>query len=1048
MMKKILLAIVSLTLLANVLFAGTTGKIAGKVKDAKSGQALPGVNVIIEGTRMGAATNKDGYYFILNVPPGTYTLKFSMIGYSTYVVKDVRVKIDLTTTENAELEPVVLAGKEVVVVAKRSPVQKDVAASEKNITSAQIQVLPVSSVSDLVGYQAGVTSNMGIRGAGADQTLFMVDGVSLRDERTNEPISLVPLSAVQAVSVQTGGFSAEYNNVRSGVVNLVTKEGSRKQYTGTFTYKVRPPAPKHFGISPYDPKSFWLRPYMDPEVCWNGTENSDWDKYTQRQYPVFEGWNAISERLLKDDDPTNDLTPAALQRLYEWQHRKQGDIKKSDYNIDAGFGGPVPFIGHKLGDLRFYTSYRRERDMYLMELSRDAFINHSLMTKITSDITPSMKLSILGIYGETFATNASRSGGSSYFRTTSGVASIVNRRGFTVPWRIYTDIYYSPTARYYGAFSAKLTQVINPTTFYEVQIEQVHKKYFTSPGALRDTTKKYEIFPGYFVDEAPVGYWPEPSYGIGKQIALGGAVSTSRDYSQITTTSGRADITSQVNENNQVKTGFSVVYDQFRMSFGMVNKFLPEGNTWTKIDRNPIRGNFYIQDKLEYQGFISTLGLVAEFTNPNGNWYNVGPYDRAFFSESYKPSEESKFLTKKMKTRVTVSPRIAISHPITVNSKLYFNYGHYRQIPTSERLYRVQRDLREKLSYIGDPTIPLAKTVAYELGYDQAISNNYLFHLAAYYKDVSDEEFWVRYISFDGKVNYRKITSNAYEDIRGFEADLTKMTGRWFTGNINYEYRVGTSGYFGSARYYENPAEQRQYLRRNPVQYKPRPTPRIKTYLDFHTPMDFGRKILGQRPLAGWNFNIIARWTAGSWFSWNPNNVPGIEYNVQWKSYRNVDLKLQKTIPFKKFDVRFFMDIYNALNIKRFSGYSFYNIHDYNFYMQSLHLPQDIGDKLGYGNIPGNDKPGDFRDDGVDYQPMEWTPSISQVTDPSARAIYYDASTKKYMQYKNDTWVKVDDNRVKEVLDKKAYIDMPNQTFFTFLNPRSIFFGLTVSFHL
>ena len=1048
MMKKILLAIVSLALLSNVLFAGTTGKIAGKVKDSTSGQPLPGVNVIVEGTRMGAATNKDGYYVILNVPPGDYTLRFSMIGYAPYIIKNVRVKIDLTTVENALLKPVVISGKEVVVVAKRPPVQKDVAASTKNITAAQIQVLPVSNVSDLVGYQAGVTSGMSIRGSGSDQTLFMVDGISLRDERTNQPISLVPLSAVQAVSVQTGGFSAEYNNVRAGVVNLVTKEGGRKHYSGTITYKMRPPSPKHFGISPYDPKSYWLRPYLDPAVCWNGTENSNWDSYMQRQYPKFEGWNAISERMLKDNDPTNDLTPEALQRLYEWQHRKQGDIKKPDYNIDAGFGGPVPFISHKLGDLRFYTSYRRERDMYLMELSRDAFVNHSLMTTITSDITPSVKLSILGIYGETFATNASRSGGASYFQTTSGVASVINRTGFTIPWRIYTDIYYAPTARYYGTLSAKFTQVLNPTTFYEVQVKQIRKKYFTNAPALRDTTKKYEIFPGYFVDEAPVGYWPEPAYGIGKQIALGGAVSTSRDYSRIITTSGRFDFTSQVNENNEVKTGFNVVYDQFRMSFGMVNKFLPEGNTWTKIDRNPIRGNFYVQDKLEYQGFISTLGLVTEFTNPNGNWYNVTPYDRPFFSESYNPKEDSKFLTKKMKTRVTVSPRLAISHPITDNSKLYFNYGHFRQIPTSERLYRIQRDLREKMQYMGDPTIPLAKTISYELGFDQAISNNYLFHLAAYYKDISDEEFWVRYFSFDGKVNYRKITNNRYEDIRGFEADLTKMMGRWFTGNINYEYRVGTSGYFGSARYYENPADQREYLRRNPVQYKPRPTPRLKTYFDFHTPMDFGTKFLGRHPLGGFNLNIIARWTAGGWFSWNPNNVPGIEYNVHWKSYKNVDLKLQKIFPFKKFDIRLFMDIYNALNIKRFSGLSFSDSHDYNFYMQSLHLPAGVTDKLGYGNIPGNDNPGDYRDEGVPYQPMEWTSGVKNVTNPNSKVIYYDASTKKYMQYQNNSWVNADDKLVKDILDKKAYIDMPNQTFFTFLNPRSIFFGLTVSFHL
>ena len=409
--------------------------------------------------------------------------------------------------------------------------------------------------------------------------------------------------------------------------------------------------------------------------------------------------------------------------------------------------------------------------------------------------------------------------------------------------------------------------------------------------------------------------------------------------------------------------------------------------------------------------------------------------------------ENSKFMTQKIKPRVMVSPRIAISHPITENSKLYFNYGHYREVPTSERLYRVQRDLRDKMDFVGDPTIHLAKTVAYELGFDQAISNSYLFHLAAYYKDITDEEFWVRYISADGKVNYRKITSNAYEDIRGFEADLRKMTGRWFTGDINYEYRVGTSGYFGTALYYQNPADQREYLRRNPVQYKPRPQPRFKAYLDFHTPFDFGRTIIGQKPLGGWNLNLIARWTAGAWFTWDPNNIPGIEYNVQWKNYKNFDIKLSKTFPLKSFDLKLFMDVYNLFNIKRFSGLSFTDSHDYNFYMQSLHLSNSVGNKLGYGNIPGKDKPGDYRNDGVDYQPMEWIENVTKVSEPNPRVIYYDASAKKYMQYANNSWQVVNDKTINDILDKKAYIDMPNQTFYTFLNPRSIFFGLTVSYH-
>ncbi|MDZ7272265.1 MAG: TonB-dependent receptor, partial [candidate division KSB1 bacterium] len=328
-----------------LVFAGTTGKIAGVVTDAETGQPLPAVNVVIEGTTMGAATALDGHYVILNVPPGVYTLRASMMGYATVTVTDVRVKIDLTTTQDFKLAPQTLLGQEVVVVAERPVVQVDVAASQKNVTASEITALPVTKVTDAIGLQAGVTSGLGIRGSGSDQAIFMVDGVVLRDERDNRPITGVPLSAVREVSVQVGGFSAEYTNVRSGVVNVVTREGDPKGYSGTLTFKIRPPGPKHFGISPYDRNSYWLRPYLDDAVCWTGTKNGAWDAYTQRQYPEFDGWNKVSALTLQDDDPSNDLTPQGAQQVFLWEHRKQGDIKDPDYLFDAGFGGPVPFIG-------------------------------------------------------------------------------------------------------------------------------------------------------------------------------------------------------------------------------------------------------------------------------------------------------------------------------------------------------------------------------------------------------------------------------------------------------------------------------------------------------------------------------------------------------------------------------------------------------------------------------------------------------------------------------------------------------------------------------
>ena len=139
----------------------------------------------------------------------------------------------------------------------------------------------------VVGLEAGVSSTLEIRGSQSNEVLFLVDGISFRDDRNNKPITTIPLSAVQEISIQSGGFGAEYSNVRSGVVNVVTKEGDPNRYEGAITFKTSPAQPKHFGMSPFDPNSYWLRPYLDPEVSWVGTKNGPWDQYTQNQYAAF-----------------------------------------------------------------------------------------------------------------------------------------------------------------------------------------------------------------------------------------------------------------------------------------------------------------------------------------------------------------------------------------------------------------------------------------------------------------------------------------------------------------------------------------------------------------------------------------------------------------------------------------------------------------------------------------------------------------------------------------------------------------------------------------
>ncbi len=114
-MKKILLL---LLLIPFFVFAGTTGKLAGTIKDAQTGEALVGANVIIEGTNLGAATNINGEYVILNISPGRYNVKFSYIGYETLLLQDVSITVDQTTLLQMVLNRQTIQVDEIIVTAR------------------------------------------------------------------------------------------------------------------------------------------------------------------------------------------------------------------------------------------------------------------------------------------------------------------------------------------------------------------------------------------------------------------------------------------------------------------------------------------------------------------------------------------------------------------------------------------------------------------------------------------------------------------------------------------------------------------------------------------------------------------------------------------------------------------------------------------------------------------------------------------------------------------------------------------------------------------
>ncbi|MCK5684400.1 TonB-dependent receptor, partial [bacterium] len=274
-----------------VVFSATTGKIMGKVIDGESKEALLGVNVMVVGTSLGAATDENGEFFILNVSPGTWNIRVNMIGYASEIKQGVVVYSDLSSEVNFDLKFSVIEGEEVIVEAKRPLIQKDISSSRNTITSEQIQSVPVDNIVGLVGLSAGFVDGHA-RGGRDGEILFFIDGVANVDPMSNAQEGNISNLGIEEISVITGGFSAEYGNAQSGIVNVVTKEGG-SSFSGSIRHKLSFDRNElqntEFGIGGpipfFNSRWFISGEALDTKGFYDGSDDKDYSlsgKYTMR----------------------------------------------------------------------------------------------------------------------------------------------------------------------------------------------------------------------------------------------------------------------------------------------------------------------------------------------------------------------------------------------------------------------------------------------------------------------------------------------------------------------------------------------------------------------------------------------------------------------------------------------------------------------------------------------------------------------------------------------------------------------------------------------
>ena len=232
--KNVLICLFFLLMLSANLLGQTSGKLVGKVTD-KNGEPLIGANVILDGTTIGAATDVEGYYSIINIRAGNYKIRFRFLGYKTQVVENIRISADQTSKLDASLELEVIEGEEVVIVAQKSLVEYNQTSSVSSVNKDDIKNLPVQSLSEIVNLQAGVIDGH-FRGGRIGEVQYQVDGVTVNNPFSNNSMLDIDRSVIEEVQVISGTFDAKYGQAMSGVVNTVLKTGNDKFEYSLETY--------------------------------------------------------------------------------------------------------------------------------------------------------------------------------------------------------------------------------------------------------------------------------------------------------------------------------------------------------------------------------------------------------------------------------------------------------------------------------------------------------------------------------------------------------------------------------------------------------------------------------------------------------------------------------------------------------------------------------------------------------------------------------------------------------------------------------------------
>jgi outer membrane receptor protein involved in Fe transport len=780
-MYRFVAILTALLLLAGLLFGGTTGKLSGTVRNAETGKPLSGANVYIEGTRLGAATDLNGDFYIINIPAGRYTVTTSSMGYQSVTVRNILITADFTTKYDFELSTEILeAGKEVVIVAERPLVETDRTSSVRVSTAEEIENLPVRGYRDVVALQSGVVeheyypgdarqgertqgSRLQIRGGRPEEVGYWVDGFSQTDPQTGFSTTAINNTAIQEVILMTGGFSAEYGKIMSGAVNVITKSGT-DSYSGSFEavtdnfinddvhrmdYNVYA-ASLGGPIIPGDDRFTF---YLSGERRWQRDRAPKYNtRDMNRLYLEIIGENP--------DDATYRLPGNSLSG---WTYQGKLKFRVSDA------------ITLDLGTLGSEDDWSEFRQWYLFDIShtpRYLDRNASAYGKVTHTLSKSTFYTAAVNY---YYTERIRGDGE-LFDNLLDYARVSNPSydAMTLFMRGESDT----TVQVITAIDT----VTGDTTFADSTIyrEHVWDDYLHRESSYigfdfditHQLTTHHQLKMGFDIQRHTLKYWRHlfPVY----QFAL------DRPY---------ADADSNGIDDNIEFAYLDVDY------FGY-SPYDPDADYDADLDvsglndaKHPITMAIYLQDKVEYEGLVINAGVRYDLLDTDtkrlrNEEYPLDPDQTGLDSELTESDLEDADVQHK------VSPRLGIGFPITDRTVVHFSYGKFFQQPNLNDLYVSYDYLEHKIQTggyyypFGNPNLKPETTTAYEVGFTQQMGENVRFDVTAYYKDIKDLVQTKTISSFPN--NFASYRNTDFGTVKGIDFNITMRRTHNFSANVSY----------------------------------------------------------------------------------------------------------------------------------------------------------------------------------------------------------------------------------------------------------------------